>query len=285
MLREQDDEEQRLVARMLELVREHPRYGYRFMTALLRQEGWQVNRKRVYRLWQQEGLKVPKKQRKKRRLGNSAERLRAARGRASRTTFGLGTSSSIARPTGGRSSGCRSWTSTRASAWRWRSIARMTSDDVLDVLRDLFVIRGVPKHIRSDNGPEFIAQAIRKFLAAAGVETLYIEPGSPWQNGYAESFHSRLRSELLDAEVFENVAEAQSLSLRPGENDYNHRPAAQQLELPDPRRVRDRVCCFRSGCACASAAHPEKKKRKPYQYHYPNPYSHNPWYKIGGIPV
>ena len=82
----------------------------------------------------------------------------------------------------------------------------MTSEDVLDVLRDLFVIRGVPKYIRSDNGPEFIAQAIRQFLSSAGVGTLYIEPGSPWQNGYAESFHSRLRSELLDAEIFETCA-------------------------------------------------------------------------------
>ena len=130
----------------------------------------------------------------------------------------------------------------------------MTSEDVLDVLRDLFVIRGVPKYIRSDNGPEFIAQAIRQFLSSAGVGTLYIEPGSPWQNGYAESFHSRLRSELLDAEIFENVREAQSLAAA-WRQRLQPLPAAQQFGLPDPRPVRRRVCCFRSGYACAPAAH------------------------------
>lgn len=109
---------------------------------------------------------------------------------------------------------------------------RMTADDVLDVLRDLFVIRGVPKHIRSDNGPEFIAEAIRKYLTAAGVETLYVEPGSPWQNGYAESFHSRLRSELLDAEVFESVADAQGLAA--WRSDYNHHRPHSSLNYQTP---------------------------------------------------
>ena len=130
----------------------------------------------------------------------------------------------------------------------------MTSEDVLDVLRDLFVIRGVPKYIRSDNGPEFIAQAIRQFLSSAGVGTLYIEPGSPWQNGYAESFHSRLRSELLDAEIFENVREAQALAAA-WHSDYNHYRPHSSLDYQTPRPVRGRVCCFRSGYACAPAAH------------------------------
>jgi transposase InsO family protein len=109
----------------------------------------------------------------------------------------------------------------------------MTSDDALDVLRDLFAIRGVPRHIRSDNGPEFIAKAIRTFLAGAGVDTLYIEPGSPWQNGYAESFNSRLRSELLDAEVFETVPAAQSLAAV-WRNDYNHHRPHSSLGYRTP---------------------------------------------------
>ena len=205
---------------MLELVRERPRYGYRFITALLKREGWNVNRKRVYRLWRQEGLQVPKKQRKKRRLGTAAGGC--TRRRAEHKDHVWAWDFVFDRTANGRSI-------------KWLSIVdehtreclalevnrRMTSEDVLDVLRDLFVIRGVPKCIRSDNGPEFIAQAIRKFLAAVGVETLYIEPGSPWQNGYAESFHSRLRSELLDAEVFESVAAAQSLAAA-WRSDYNH---------------------------------------------------------------
>lgn len=94
----------------------------------------------------------------------------------------------------------------------WEVDRRLTSDDVLDVVVDLSAIRGVCKHIRSDNAPEFIARAIRQFLKRAGVEALYIEAGRPWQNGYAESFYSRLRSKVLDAEVFETEQAAQAWS-------------------------------------------------------------------------
>lgn len=241
----EDEEEQRLVKRMLELVREHPRYGYRFLTALLRREGWSVNRKRVYRLWQHEGLQVPKKQRKKRRLGTAAGGC--IRRRAEHKDHVWAWDFVFDRTENGRSI-------------KWLSIIdehtreclalevnrRMTSEDALDVLRDLFVIRGVPRCIRSDNGPEFIARAIRKFLAAAGVETLYIEPGSPWQNGYAESFHSRLRSELLDAEVFENVAAAQSLASS-WWADYNHHRPHSALGYRTPAE-------FAAGCAASVSA-------------------------------
>jgi putative transposase len=238
----EDDEEQRLLKRMLELVRERPRYGYRFITVLLRREGWSVNRKRVYRLWQQESLQVPKKPRKKRRLGSSAGGC--VRRQAEHKDHVWAWDFVFDRTENGRSI-------------KWLSIVdehtreclalevnrRMTSEDALDVLRDLFVIRGVPKCIRSDNGPEFIARAIRKFLAAAGVETLYIEPGSPWQNGYAESFHSRLRSELLDAEIFENVAAAQSLAAI-WRNDYNHYRPHSALAYRTPAE-------FAAGCAAS----------------------------------
>jgi len=107
------------------------------------------------------------------------------------------------------------------------------SGDVLDVLRDLFMIRGVPKHIRSDNGPEFIAHAVRKFLVGTGVETLYVAPGSPWENGSAESFHSRLRDELLDAEVFAGLREARALADN-WKNDYNHRRPHSSLAYQTP---------------------------------------------------
>jgi transposase InsO family protein len=96
------------------------------------------------------------------------------------------------------------------------------AEDVLDVLSQLMLIRGAPNHIRSDNGPEFIAKAIRAFLADANVSTLYIEPGAPWQNAYAESFNSRLRDELLNAELFADVREARSLA-EWWRNEYNHR--------------------------------------------------------------
>jgi len=243
----EDDEEGRLVARILELVREHPRYGYRFITVLLRREGWKVNRKRVYRLWQQEGLQVPRKQRKKRRLGTSAGGC--VRQRAEHKDHVWAWDFVFDRTAGGRSI-------------KWLSIVdeytreclalevdrRMTSDDVLDVLTDLFAIRGVPKHIRSDNGPEFIARAIRRFLEGAGVEALYIEPGSPWQNGYAESFHSRLRSELLDAEVFESVGAAQALSAT-WRSHYNHHRPHSSLAYQTP-------AAFATACAASAPAAP-----------------------------
>jgi putative transposase len=242
-----DDEEQRLVARILELVREHPRYGYRFMTALLRREGWVVNRKRVYRLWQQEGLQVPKKQRKKRRLGTSAGGC--VRRRAEHKNHVWAWDFVFDRTASGRSI---KWLSI-VDEYTRECVAlevdrNMTADDVLNVLRDLFVIRGVPQHIRSDNGPEFIAHAIRRFLEQAGVEALYIEPGSPWENGYAESFHSRLRSELLNAEIFDNVASAQALSAA-WRSQYNqHRPHSS-LGYQTP-------AAFASGCAASAPAAP-----------------------------
>jgi transposase InsO family protein len=97
----------------------------------------------------------------------------------------------------------------------------ITSEDVIDTLAELFAVRGVPKHIRSDNGPEFVAKAIQRWLAQVDVEALYIEPGSPWENGYAESFHSRVRDEFLATEVFESLSAARRLTLAWRE-DYNH---------------------------------------------------------------
>lgn len=243
----EDEEEQRLLADILELVRKHPRYGYRFVTVLLRREGWKVNRKRVYRLWTQEGLQVPKKQRKKRRLGTSAGGC--VRRRAERKDHVWAWDFVFDRTANGRTIKWLSIVDEYTRECVALEVNRsLTSDDVLDVLRDLFVIRGVPRHIRSDNGPEFIAQAIRDFLGAAGVETLYIEPGSPWQNGYAESFHSRLRSELLDAEIFETVAEAQSLAAA-WRNDYNHHRPHSSLAYQTP-------AAFAAGCAASAPAAP-----------------------------
>jgi transposase InsO family protein len=243
----EDDEEQRLVVRLLELVREHPRYGYRFMTALLRREGWEVNRKRVYRLWQQEGLQVRRKQRKKRRLGTSDGGC--VRRAAEHKDHVWAWDFVFDRTAGGRPIKLLSIVDEFTRECVALEVGRrMTSDDVLDVLVDLFAIRGVPKHIRSDNGPEFIARAIRQFLERAGVEALYIEPGSPWQNGFAESFHSRLRSELLDAEVFENVAAAQALAAA-WRNQYNHHRPHSSLGYQTP-------AAFASGCAASAPAAP-----------------------------
>ena len=216
-------EQQRLVRRIHELVRKHPRYGYRFITAKLRQEGWRVNFKRIYRLWRREGLKVPKKTGKKRRLGhsdNSCARRRAEHQDHVWTWDFIHDRTATGQPL--------KWFAITDEYTREclalevdRSI---TADRVLDVLTNLFLTRGVPKHIRSDNGPEFIAKAIQRHGDAAGLEMLYVEPGSPWENGYAESFFSRLRDELLNVEEFMNLDEARWFAKRRLHEHNQERP-------------------------------------------------------------
>jgi putative transposase len=226
------DDEGALVKRMLELVRAHPRYGYRMIAAKLRQAGWQVNCKRVYRLWRREGLKVPQKKRKKRRLGTSENAC--SRRRAERTNHVWTWDFVFDRTTSG-------------SPLKWLSIVdeytreclalkvdrSITSEDVIDTLAELFAIRGVPQHIRSDNGPEFVAQAIQRWTRQVEIETLYIEPGSPWENAYAESFHSRFRDELLAAEEFEDLATARRLTAV-WKEDYNHHRPHSSLGYVTP---------------------------------------------------
>lgn len=216
-------DEAALVKRMLELVRCRPRFGYRRIAALLRAEGWQASATRVYRLWRREGLKVPQKKRKRRRLGKSDNGCH--RRRAEHKDHVWAWDFVFDHTTGG-------------STLKWLSIIdeytrecltlkvdrSITSEDVIDTLAELFAMGGVPKHIRSDNGPEFIAQAIQRWLAQVEVQTLYIAPGSPWENGYAESFHSRLRDEFLALEEFESLAAARQLTTAWREDYNHHRP-------------------------------------------------------------
>jgi putative transposase len=174
---------------MAALVRKHPRYGYRRIWALLRREGYRVNRKRIYRLWKREGYRVPSAQHKKRRLGTSENACHRRRPEHKDHVWAL--DFIFDRDERGRS---LKWLSVVDEFTRecpvllvGRSITAM---DVIDELIRLMTTRGVPGHIRADNGPEFIAKAIRCWLARAGVSTLYVEPGAPWENGYAESFHA-----------------------------------------------------------------------------------------------
>jgi len=204
------DDEPRLVTQMIELASEYGRYGYRRITALLRHDGWKVNHKRIERLWRREGLKVPKKQPKRGRLwlnDGSCIRLRPQyKDHVWAYDF------VHARTHDGRP--LRMLTLVDEYTRECLSIdvaKRLDSEDVLERLTWLFVTRGVPKYLRSDNGSEFTAKAVRKWLNRVGVKTLYIEPGSPWENGYTESFNSRLRDELLDRELFTSVHEARVL--------------------------------------------------------------------------
>jgi transposase InsO family protein len=201
------DDESRLVAQMIELASEYGRYGYRRITALLRQDGWGVNHKRIERLWRREGLKVPKKQPKRGRLwlnDGSCIRLRPEyKDHVWAYDF------VHARTHDGRA--VRMLTLVDEYTRECLSIdvaRRLTSEDVLERLTWLFATRGVPQFVRSDNGSEFTALAVRSWLAKVDVKTLYIEPGSPWENGYVESFNGKLRDELLDREIFYTLLEA-----------------------------------------------------------------------------
>lgn len=225
-------DEPALVRQMHELVRCHPRYGYRRVWALLRVDGWRINRKRVYRLWRREGFKVPRKQRKKRRLGCSAHGI--VRYRPEHKDHVWAWDFIHDRDERGRP---LKWLAL-VDEYTRENLAleverSMKAVDVIDVLGQVFLIRGAPKHIRSDNGPEFIAQAIRGYLDTANVGTLYIEPGAPWENGYAESFFSRLRDELLNRELFADLREAKHLAAA-WQNEYNHRRPHSSLDYRTP---------------------------------------------------
>ena len=211
-----------LTAAIVALATQYGRYGYRRITALLRQDGWVVNAKRVARIWRQEGLKVPQRQPKRGRLwlnDGSCIRLRpeypnhvwAYDFLTDRTHDGkafrlLTVLDEFTRE-------CLAIVVAR----------RLTEDDVLATLTTLFVARGVPAHLRSDNGPELCAKVVRGWLHWLGVNTLFIEPGSPWENGYNESFNGKLRDELLDREIFFTLQEAQVLIER-WRQHYNRGP-------------------------------------------------------------
>jgi transposase InsO family protein len=241
------DDEEALARRMLELAAQRPRFGYRRIAALLRREGWHASRTRVLRLWRREGLKVPQKTRRKRHLGESGQACHVRRAQHKDDVW------------------CWDFVYDRTasgSPLKWLSIVdeytrecltlkvdrSITSEDVIDTLAELFAMRGVPRHIRSDNGPEFVASAIQGWLRQVGVEAMYIAPGSPWENGFAESFHSRLRDEFLAREVFESLAAARRLTAAWRE-DYNHHRPHSSLGYQTP-------AAFAVVCAASAPATP-----------------------------
>ena len=226
------DRDRPLVQRMLQLVGRHPRYGYRRIWALLRSEGFRVNRKRIYRLWRRAGLKVPRKQRKRRRLGSSENGC--VRRRAERMNQVWCYDFLSDQTADGRTLKFLTIEDEYTRESLAIEVARsLTSTDVIETLRYLLEIRGGPTFIRSDNGPEFIAEALRRWLGDAKIETLYIEPGAPWENAYSESFHSRFRDELLDRELFTSLREAKVLA-EDYRLHYNHRRPHSSLGYHTP---------------------------------------------------
>ena len=202
------EDEEALRADIIELARQYGRYGYRKISALLRDAGWLVNDKRVERIWRQEGLKVPARQPKRGRLwlaDGSCIRLRPEyRNHVWSYDFVED------RTHDGRKIRMLNVIDEFTHECLAIRVARkLKAVDVIDVLSDLFILRGVPGHIRSDNGPEFVAKAVQVWIRAVGAKTAYIAPGSPWENGDVESFNARMRDELLNGELFYSLREAQ----------------------------------------------------------------------------
>ena len=205
----QREDEDRLTQAIIGLASQYGRYGYRRITALLRQADWRVGKDRVERIWRREGLKVPRKQKPRGRLwlnDGSCVRLRPER---SNHVWSYDFVS--ARTHDGRTARMLNLIDEHTrECLTIRCERRWSSARVIDVM----VIRGVPEHLRSDNGPEFVTTDLRKWLAATGTRTLYIEPGSPWENGYCESFNSKLRDEFLNGEIFYSMKELRVLAER-----------------------------------------------------------------------
>ena len=208
-------DEERLVADMIELTRQYGRYGYRRVAALLRDAGWQVNDGSCVRLRPEYRNHV---------WSYDFVHHRTDDGRAFRTLNILDEYS--------------------RECLAIRVKRKLNSIEVIDALTDLFILRGIPAYIRSDNGPEFIAEALRDWIRAVGAKTAYIEPGSPWENGYCESFNGRMRDELLNGEIFYSLREAQIIIER-WRNHYNtkrphsalgYRPPAPEATIPVDQR-------------------------------------------------
>ena len=178
--------------------------------ALLRMEGWQVNHKKIERLWGEEGLQPPRRHKKRRRLYHKASsviRLRPTHPNHIWAIDFVHDKLSNGRP-------CKMLTVLDEYTREALCVAvrpKMNANDVLDVLHRLLMKKGKPEFIRSDNGPEFVAQAVQDWIKVVGAKTAYIEPGSPWENGYCESFNARFRDEFLNGEIFYSLHEAQIL--------------------------------------------------------------------------
>ncbi len=209
------------------------RAGYRMATALLRRDGMEINAKRVQRLWRAEGLRVPRRQRKRTRVGkseNGTQRLSAERvNQVWSYDFVMDQTED-----GRRLKWLPICDEFSRECLALEVERRMEAGDVIRILDAAVAERGsVPEYIRSDNGPEFVAQAVQEWIARRGFKTLYIKPGSPWQNAYSESFNSRFRDEFLNREAFGSVLEAKVLG-KEHRHRHNHQRPHSSLDYQTP---------------------------------------------------
>jgi putative transposase len=230
------DEQAALARRIEELAGAHPRYGYRRIWALLDREGWTVNKKAVRRLYRQSGLKVAKpranpKPRREHGQDKNACHLRPSRGKDDVWTWDF----IFDRTSDGRS---LKWLSLVDEYTReclaLEARRGMAAEDIRVILAGVAAERGGPPcRMRSDNGPEFAAEVVRSWLEGTGSGTLYVAPGSPWQNGYAESFHSKVRDEFLNREEFESEPQARALGAL-WKEEYNTERPHSSLDYKTP---------------------------------------------------
>jgi len=209
----QREDEDRLTQAIVTLAGQYGRYGYRRITALLVHAGWKVGKDRVERIWRREGLKVPKRQKPRGRLwlnDGSCVRLRPTH----RNHVWSYDFVSVSTHDGRTARALNLIDEHTREALIVRVERRWSSAKVIEALADVMVMKGVPEYLRSDNGPEFVAHDLRKWLADTGAKTMYIEPGSPWENGYCESFNSKMRDEFLNGEIFYSIKELRVLAER-----------------------------------------------------------------------
>ncbi len=241
-------EEDRLTRDILELSQLYGRYGYKRVTALLQEKGWEINKKRVFRIWRALGLKVPKKQKKRARLWD--QEGSCIRLRPERPNHVWSYDFMMDKTHNGKTIKLFNVIDefTRESLVI-KVKRKMTSEDVQDALAELFIKRGVPEHIRSDNGPEFIATNLRMWFNKLELKPLFIQPGSPWENGYVESFNGKLRDELLNGEIFYSLKEAQVM-IETWRRHYNtkrphsslgYRPPAPETFTPENKELEYRL--------------------------------------------
>jgi len=214
-------DEVRLVRKIHKLAIRHSRYGYRRITVLLRREGWRINRKRVHRIWKLEGLGLPQRRPRRRRMGPVGEIVNKAEYPNHVWSYDFVEDRT---ERGGKLRILAIIDEYTRECLAIRVAPSIPTSAVVRVLEWLFLTRGVPKHIRSDNGPEFVARVVCQWLEESGCQTLFINPGSPWENGYIESFIDKIRDECLNREVFRNGREAQAIVENWRQEYNNYRP-------------------------------------------------------------
>ncbi|MCC6456905.1 MAG: IS3 family transposase, partial [Caldilineaceae bacterium] len=223
-------DESQTVALIRTYAEEQPMYGYRIIAAMLKQDGHQVNRKRVYRIWRQQGLQLPRRRTVKRRYGDSTGRLQRATRPNEVWSYDFLESRT--------ERGGKLRMLTILDEYTRESLAihvarSISSRQVIQILEWLFLVRGAPHYLRSDNGPEFIAFALQQWLRDHHCHTLYIKPGSPWENPFIESFNGTFRAECLNRWVFADGREAQEV-IEQWRQEYNHHRPHSSLGYTPP---------------------------------------------------